>query len=688
MKPIILLLLIMLTTGMQSVFTVAAEQPLARYDLKVSFDPATARVKGRVTVRFDQPRAVSFELDDALRIHTLRVDGTARPVAGVSGSTLLRLARARQVEFSYSAVFNDSFDHGIFPGTVVLTDHWFPVLRGMMATHRLEARLPKGYLAISEGDEQQTRQIPGGTLFLFRTTRPLPSDEGIAFMASNRYHLREEQVGDLLVRTLLTTEMAPYSEQLLTQTKLLLARYQALFGSLPFKRLTLAEAPTSSSVSYPGYLLLTRTNIKGLPEDTTLGHELVHEWFGNSVFISWASGNWAEGAAIYFADHGLQEDHGKGWLCRRRILLGYYNRPGDKEEFPLIKFQSREDPLSRWIGYGKGGMVYHALHQELGAEQFKAGIKDFVQRNQGRIASFGDLQQSFERTAGRSLDWFFKQWVAGVGLPGLSGLATVRRLASGRVAVTIRLQQEPDTAPFRLQVPVRITTAQGEETVVVPMDGPDATYVVETASVPQRVAIDPDYHLLRRMPWEEQIPTIGRLEAEKELLLLVAADQDDRYGPLLEAFRQRGVLVKTRQPSLEFPRQRIRSTDQRLRAGRSGYGERRMDGIGMPNSELAEHSLAVMGRDHPVLQRLFGSGLPELPPRPKQGLGLAVLKHPFNPSLVVAVFDSSGRKETFKAVDRLENYGGYSAVSFENGQLRHKQLFEQPRGITLPIVAE
>lgn len=671
-----------------SVSVHAAPDMNADYRLKVSFDPAHARVTGRATIRLDRPQAVSFELDDALRISALRVDGKARSVAGISGSKRLNLAQAKKVEINYSATFNDSFDHGIFPGTVVLTDQWFPVLRKMWATYRLEADLPKGYQAVSEGDEQQVRNLKDRTVFEFRTGRPLPSDEGIAFMASNRYQLREEQVGDVLLRTLLTSEMAASADNLLQEAKRLLARYQGLFGPLPFKRLTLAEAPTSSSLSYPGYLLLNRANIRKLPEDTTLGHELVHEWFGNGVFISWDSGNWAEGAAIYFADHDLQEDSGKDWLCRRRILQGYHDRAAGKEEFPLTKFHSREDALSRWIGYGKGGMVYHALQQELGGEQFKAGIRDFVQRNQGRIASFSDLQQSFERVAGRPLDWFFKQWVAGTGLPLLSGQATTRQLADGRFNVTIQLQQDTGHAPFRLTVPVTIMTDNGEETLQIRMDGPTATAQAVSGAVPKRVAIDPDYHLLRQMPAEEQLPTIGRLESEKDLIIMVAESQDDRYTPLLEAFNQRGTLVKTREPGLEFPRRRVRSVDQRRRSGRSDADEGRMDGIGIPNRELAGHSLAVMGRSHPVLSRLFGAALPSLPPQPQEGFSLAVVKHPLDQGRVVAIFDSSNRRETFISFDRLENYGGYSAVSFANGHLQHKKIFEQLRGITLPLRTE
>jgi aminopeptidase N len=44
---------------------------------------------------------------------------------------------------------------------------------------------------------------------------------------------------------------------------------------------------------------IKKDNIK----DTPLGHEIVHQWFGNSVFADFEKGNWHEGLTIYFADH-------------------------------------------------------------------------------------------------------------------------------------------------------------------------------------------------------------------------------------------------------------------------------------------------------------------------------------------------------------------------------------------------
>ena len=113
-----------------------------------------------------------------------------------------------------------------------------------------------------------------------------------------------------------------------------------------------------------------------------------------------------------------------------------------------------------------------------------------------------------------------------------------------------------------------------------------------------------------------------------------------------------------------------------------------MDGVGITDSELADRSLAIMGRDHPVVHRLFGQMPPALPELPKKGMSVAVLKNPLNPARVVAIFDSSDREETRTGMNHLENYGGYSGVVFSGGALVSKSVADGARGIELPIVFE
>jgi hypothetical protein len=369
------------------------------------------------------------------------------------------------------------------------------------------------------------------------------------------------------------------------------------------------------------------------------------------------------------------------------MLLGYLDRVVGKQEFPLNGFHSREDALSRWIGYGKGGLFFHAARRELGDNLFLTAIRDFLSLHKERIATFDDLERSFERASGKDLGWFFKQWVAGTGLPELSGSASAQRLADGHYAVTLQLAQKGGQPPFRLNVPVRITTASGKETFMVSMIDRMATFTLESTERPSRVVVDPDFDLPRILSIDERIPTIGQLESEHDLQIIGRPDQQERFIPLLENLKLRGVLVRTVSPPRDFPGYRT-GEERRHRSAQGSQRGKRMNGGGITDGELADRSLAIMGRDHPVVRRLFGLMPPELPEVAKKGMSVAVLKNPRNPKRVVAIFDSSDRDETRSGMDRLANYGGYSSVLFSQGVLVSKSIAEGARGIDLPILFE
>ena len=40
-------------------------------------------------------------------------------------------------------------------------------------------------------------------------------------------------------------------------------------------------------------------------------HEILHNWWGNSVFVDETRGNWCEGLTAYIADHLMQEQRGE-----------------------------------------------------------------------------------------------------------------------------------------------------------------------------------------------------------------------------------------------------------------------------------------------------------------------------------------------------------------------------------------
>ena len=153
-------------------------------------------------------------------------------------------------------------------------------------------------------------------------------------------------------------------------------------------------------------------------------HEILHNWWGNSVFVDYGRGNWCEGLTAYLADHLIKEQRGQGAQYRRDTLQRYSSYVRESEDFPLTQFRSRHSAATEAVGYGKTSMGFHMLRRTLGDEAFVRGLRDFYRRHRGRRASFDDLRHSFERASsealsGRDLGRFFSDWTSRPGAPVL-----------------------------------------------------------------------------------------------------------------------------------------------------------------------------------------------------------------------------------------------------------------------------
>ena len=83
-----------------------------------------------------------------------------------------------------------------------------------------------------------------------------------------------------------------------------------------------------------------------------------------------------------------------------------------------------------------------------------------------------------------------------------------------RIVGTVRQMQ--DGAAYDLKVPMRITTADGVEEHVVECASKESIFVLTAKAAPQRIELDPDHHIFRRVPRANvapcmQGPNAGRI---------------------------------------------------------------------------------------------------------------------------------------------------------------------------------
>ena len=143
---------------------------------------------------------------------------------------------------------------------------------------------------------------------------------------------------------------------------------------------------------------------------------------------------------------------------------------------------------------GKGAWVLNMLRGILGESRFGQLIQQYVQECTGSGGSKAVFQELAERLYGDELGWFFTEWIDAIGVPELQTDYVVFKTLNGfRVSGTIR----QDSDLFRMPIEITIVSGAKEETITVDLKGKNATFDINTFSMPNKVVLDPNNKVLR-----------------------------------------------------------------------------------------------------------------------------------------------------------------------------------------------
>ncbi|MCG7947080.1 MAG: M1 family aminopeptidase, partial [Candidatus Thiodiazotropha taylori] len=329
---------------------------------------------------------------------------------------------------------------------------------------------------------------------------------------------------------------AEIAERYIEATADYLRLYQSLIGLYPYAKFALVENFWESGYGMPSFTLLGPRVLR-LPFilHTSYPHEILHNWWGNSVYIDYQSGNWAEGLTSYLADHLLAEQRGRGANHRRTALKRYGDFVRNENDFPLTAFRARHTTASQAVGYDKSLMFFHMLRRHLGDQAFIKGLQIFFRENRFKIAGYADLKQAFEEAGGHSLETYFREWTERGGAPRLAVKDLTLEQVTDGFRIRGTLQQTQRSAPFPLEIPILTRSTDGvvSQTQLSSHDM-ETPFVLELASEPQQLVIDPWFDLCRQLDAAETPPSLSRLFGSERVLIVLPANANKR---MLQAYR-------------------------------------------------------------------------------------------------------------------------------------------------------
>ncbi len=386
----------------------------------------------------------------------------------------------------------------------VYPSFWYPFIANEYHKGEITVYTPMDYLVVSEGSYRMS-SLGGENVSVFKIKNPVEYIDLVGGRLKSNIYIYE----GIKIGTFFSKKNQKYSEKYIKKTVQYIKQYENLFGKYPFTKFFIVENFLQTGYGMPSFTLLG-SKVITLPFiiNTSLGHEILHNWWGNSVYVDYSQGNWCEGLTVLYADHYYKEltskEEAKNY--RFNILKDYSNYVSDKNEISLSKFRSRVDPATRTIGYGKGMMFFYMLKNIVGNETFINSLKKLAKNYKFKKASYDDIRKIIEEESGLNLKWFFEQWIKRKGAPQL----TLKLLNLKDKTAEIEILQTQKGKPYRLFLPYKIIYNDG--TIyrnTLEITGEKTVINVNLSKPTKKIIFDPDYEIFRKLFPEEIPPSIG-----------------------------------------------------------------------------------------------------------------------------------------------------------------------------------
>ncbi|MBP6144135.1 MAG: M1 family metallopeptidase [Sediminibacterium sp.] len=240
-----------------------------------------------------------------------------------------------------------------------------------------------------------------------------------------------------------------------------------------------------------------RELVDGNNWESTIAHELFHQWFGDYVTAeSWSNITVNESFADYSQTLWFEHSQGKdaGAYENYTALRSYLSSPTDAEKDLVRFFYKDKEDVFDLVSYQKGGRILNMLRHFVGDDAFFASLNKYLTDNKFSNGSAIKLKLAFEAVTGKDLNWFFNQWYFGNGHPYVR--IQQKYLADQqKVLVTIQQTQTQDKI-FTLPVGIDVYVQGNRNHYEVWSKNRVDSFYFPAAVAPDNVNVDNDKVLL------------------------------------------------------------------------------------------------------------------------------------------------------------------------------------------------
>jgi len=200
---------------------------------------------------------------------------------------------------------------------------WVPIFDNSTMTFTLSTDMPDGWKNVTQGKRIAEKTNSGRHFDTWVCEHP---QEEIFLIAAKFHEYSHKMNSGVDAMAFLRTPDEGLANKYLEVTEQYMEMYVSMLGEYPYSKFALVENFWETGYGMPSFTLLGEKIIRfPFILHSSYPHELLHNWWGNSVYVDFESGNWCEGITAYMADHLIKEGRNAGEEYRRETLQKFSN---------------------------------------------------------------------------------------------------------------------------------------------------------------------------------------------------------------------------------------------------------------------------------------------------------------------------------------------------------------------------
>ena len=385
---------------------------------------------------------------------------------------------------------------------------WFPTIdkSNQKTTDEISMTVPAKYVTLSNGVLASQQKNADGT----RTDTwkmDLPHSPYLFFMGVGDYAIVKDSYKGKEVSYYVEHDYEKVARRIFGNTPEMMAFYSRITGvEYPWPKyaqitgrdyVSGAMENTTATLHQESAQQNARELTDGNNWETTVAHELFHQWFGDlATTESWSNLTLNESFANYSETLWEEYKYGQDAGAEQNYNdMQDYLRHRSEERKDLVRFYyaDKEDMFDA-VSYNKGGRILHMLRHYVGDSAFFKSLNVYLTNNKFKSTEAQQLRLAFEEVTGQDLTWYWNQWYYGSGHPKLDISYTYDATTSS-AQVLIKQTQAGDKL-FKVPVDIDVYVNNKKTRYPVWLQNKADTFSFPVPAQPDLINVDGDKILL------------------------------------------------------------------------------------------------------------------------------------------------------------------------------------------------